>query len=74
MRLEAREAIRRVLREASDHDKFCGMTFAERLNWMIGRGFELGRREEGMRSEHVELAKADESGKCQLAVDRAQCP
>jgi len=43
MDAEAQEAIKQVLREASDHDAFAGMSFAERLNWMIGRGYALGR-------------------------------
>src|SRR5437016_4050670 len=42
----AEDAVRQVLREASDHDSFNGMSFAQRLNWMISRGYELGRRDE----------------------------
>ena len=36
-------AVRKVLRESSDHENFKGWTFAERLVWMIERGFKLGR-------------------------------
>lgn len=62
MRPETREAIRQVLREASDHKIFGGMSFAERLNWMIGRGYELGGRDVE-RSKQSAATKNDGSGK-----------
>jgi hypothetical protein len=57
MRPENRDAVRQVLREASDHKNFGGMSFAERLNWMIGRGYELGRIEDP-RSTKVNTSKS----------------
>ena len=45
---ESSDAARQVLREASDHASFAGWSFAERLVWMIGRGYELGRQEKGL--------------------------
>ena len=54
-----RKAVQRVLREASDHENFTGWTFAQRLIWMIGRGYALGRRE----AERPATAKNVGSGK-----------
>jgi hypothetical protein len=45
---ESSDAVRKVLREASDHASFAGWSFAERLVWMIDRGYELGRQEKGL--------------------------
>jgi len=47
MRPESSDAVRQVLREASDHASFAGWSFAERLVWMIDRGYVLGRQDAG---------------------------
>ena len=48
MRPESSDAVRQVLREASDHANFAGWSFAERLVWMIDRGYELGQQDSGI--------------------------
>jgi hypothetical protein len=48
MRPESSDAVRQVLREASEHASFAGWSFAERLVWMIDRGYELGRQDSGI--------------------------
>jgi hypothetical protein len=44
MRKQVRDAVGRVLREAARARHFFDLSDAERLNWMIARAFELGRR------------------------------
>jgi hypothetical protein len=61
MRPESSDAVRQVLREASDHASFAGWSFAERLVWMIDRGYELGRRDVE-RSTESAATKNDGSG------------
>jgi hypothetical protein len=39
---ETTDAIRQVLTEAANAPHFFDLSDAERLNWMIARGFELG--------------------------------
>lgn len=39
-----RAAVRKVLNEAAEAPHFFDFSDAERLSWMIGRGYELGRR------------------------------
>jgi hypothetical protein len=41
---ETKEAVRQVLLEAGSAPNFFDLSDAERLNWMIGRGYELGRQ------------------------------
>lgn len=40
---EAYEVIRRVLEEAIELPSFFDLSDAERVNWMIFRGYELGK-------------------------------
>lgn len=37
------DAVRQVLKEAAEHDRFFDYSDAERLAWMIRRAYELGR-------------------------------
>ena len=47
MRPEVLYDIRRVLREAANAPHFFDLSDGDRLNWMIAKGFELGRRQAG---------------------------
>ena len=62
MRPESSDAVRQVLREASDHASFAGWSFAERLVWMIDRGYELGRQDSGIPPQ-IPAVNGDGSGK-----------
>jgi hypothetical protein len=44
MQRDAMDAVRQVLNEAGDTPHFFDLSDCERLNWMIARGFELGKR------------------------------
>lgn len=37
------DAVRQVLTEAGEHERFFDYSDVERLAWMIGRAYELGR-------------------------------
>jgi hypothetical protein len=37
------DAVRQVLKEAGEHDRFFDYSDVERLAWMIGRAYQLGR-------------------------------
>jgi hypothetical protein len=43
MSRQTHEAIRRVLKEASEQEHVFDLSDVERLTWMIGRAYELGR-------------------------------
>jgi hypothetical protein len=51
MEIETREAIRRVLKEAGNTPCFFDLSDGERLNWMIGRAFALGRLQPSTRKQ-----------------------
>jgi hypothetical protein len=42
MEYTSRNAVRQVLKEASEHHRFFDFSEAERLTWMIERAFVLG--------------------------------
>ncbi len=41
----SRNAVRQVLKEAAEHERFFDLSDAERLKWMIALAFQLGRRQ-----------------------------
>ncbi|HZL38111.1 MAG TPA: hypothetical protein VFC78_22535 [Tepidisphaeraceae bacterium] len=45
MEYTSQQAVRQVLKEAGEHDRFFDFSDAERLTWMIERAYELGRSE-----------------------------
>lgn len=46
----SQSAVRQVLKEAGEHDRFFDLSDAERLAWMIERAYELGRSATAPRS------------------------
>ena len=40
---EKRNAIRRVLKDAAEHERFFDYSDVERLAWMMSRAYELGK-------------------------------
>jgi hypothetical protein len=50
MNKEAHDAVRKVLKEAGEHEHFFDFSDAERLTWMIERAYKLGRATTALRT------------------------
>lgn len=53
MKTRHKKAIRRVLKEAGEHERFFDLSDAERLTWMLGRAYQLGQSETSSNSKRA---------------------
>jgi hypothetical protein len=66
---QAKAIVRQVLSEATDAPQFFDQSDAQRLNWMIGRAFELGKQQRSKKG--LSATKRRRQGRRQRKPQRA---